>query len=82
MRLSPTIGERRVDAFAVGADGFFITRRDQIAALATRYALPGIYPFPDYPAAGGLMSYGASIIDAYRQAGVYTGRNPQGRPTG
>jgi putative ABC transport system substrate-binding protein len=69
-----TIGQLRVDAFTVGADGFFITRRDQLAALATRYAIPGIYPFPDFPAAGGLLSYGVSLADAYRQAGVYTGR--------
>ena len=58
----------------VGTDGFFVDRRDQIAALATRYAIPVIYPYPDYPAAGGLMSYGASLSDGYRQAGVYTGR--------
>jgi putative tryptophan/tyrosine transport system substrate-binding protein len=69
-----TIGELRVDAFTVGADGFFITRRDQLAALAARYAVPGIYPFPDFPAAGGLLSYGVGLADAYRQAGVYTGR--------
>jgi ABC-type uncharacterized transport system substrate-binding protein len=69
-----TIGQLRVDAFMVGADGFFITRRDQLAALATRYGVPGIYPFPDFPAAGGLLSYGVSLADAYRQAGVYTGR--------
>src|SRR5262245_5311456 len=69
-----SIGQLRVDAVMVGADGFLITRRDQIAALAKRYAIPCIYPFPDYAAAGGLMSYGASLIDAYRQAGVYTGR--------
>jgi ABC-type uncharacterized transport system substrate-binding protein len=68
------IRERQVDAVLVGADGFFITRRNQIAALAARYAIPVIYPFPDYPAAGGLMSCGASLTDAYRQAGVYTGR--------
>jgi putative ABC transport system substrate-binding protein len=64
----------RVDAVTVGTDGFFIARREQIAALAARYAVPGIYPFPDFPAAGGLASYGASLADAYRQAGVYTGR--------
>ncbi|HEY3222921.1 MAG TPA: ABC transporter substrate binding protein [Pseudolabrys sp.] len=64
----------RVDAVTVGTDGFFITRREQIAALAARYAVPGIYPFPDFPVAGGLASYGASLADAYRQAGVYTGR--------
>jgi len=69
-----SIVELRVDAFMVGADGFFITRRDQLAALATRHAVPGIYPFPDFPAAGGLLSYGVGLADAYRQAGVYTGR--------
>ena len=47
-----TISQMRVDAVTVGTDGFFITRREQIAALAARYAVPGIYPFPDYPAAG------------------------------
>jgi len=77
-----TIGQLRVDAFTVGADGFFITRRDQLAALAVRYAVPGIYPFPDFPAAGGLMSYGVGLADAYRQAGVYTGRILKGaKPT-
>jgi putative ABC transport system substrate-binding protein len=77
-----TIGQLRVDAFMVGADGFFITRRDQLAALAARYALPGIYPFPDFPAAGGLLSYGVGLTDAYRQAGVYTGRILKGaKPT-
>ena len=69
-----TIGQLRVDAFMVGADGFFITRREQLAALAARHAVPGIYPFPDFPAAGGLLSYGVSLTDAYRQVGVYTGR--------
>jgi putative tryptophan/tyrosine transport system substrate-binding protein len=58
----------------VGTDGFFVTRREQIAGLAARYTVPGIYPFPDFPVAGGLASYGASLADAYRQAGVYTGR--------
>ena len=54
----------------------------QLAALAARYALPGIYPFPDFPAAGGLMSYGVGLADAYRQAGVYTGRILKGaKPT-
>jgi putative ABC transport system substrate-binding protein len=68
------IGELRADAVMVGTDGFFIDRRGQIAALAARYKVAGIYPFPDFPAAGGLMSYGASLSDGYRQAGVYTGR--------
>ncbi len=68
------IGGLHVDAFMVGTDGFFITRRRQLAALAARHAIPGVYPFPDFPAAGGLLSYGVSLMDAYRQAGVYAGR--------
>ena len=69
-----TIGQQRIDAVMVGTDGFFIDRRNQIAALAVRYRVAGIYPFPDFPAAGGLMSYGASLADGYRQVGVYAGR--------
>ena len=69
-----SFSQLHVDAFMVGADGFFITRRDQLAALAARYAIPGIYPFPDFPEASGLLSYGVSLADAYRQAGVLTGR--------
>ena len=69
-----TIGRLSVDAFTVGADGFFITRREQFTALAAHYALPGIYPFPDFPESGGLLSYGLDLADAYRQAGVYIGR--------
>jgi len=69
-----TFSQLRVAAFIVGADGYFITRRHQLATLAARYAIPGIYPFPDFPQAGGLLSYGVSLPDAYRQAGVLTGR--------
>jgi putative ABC transport system substrate-binding protein len=69
-----TISHLSVDAFTVGADGFFITRREQFATLAAHYALPGIYPFPDFPEAGGLISYGLDLGDAYRQAGVHTAR--------
>ena len=77
-----TISQMRVDAVTVGTDGFFVARREQIAALAAYYVVPGIYPFPDFPAAGGLASYGASLADAYRQAGVYTGRILKGRQAG
>jgi putative ABC transport system substrate-binding protein len=69
-----SFSQLHVDAFMVGADGYFITRRDQLAALSKRYAIPGVYPFPDFPEAGGLLSYGVSLADAYRQAGVLTGR--------
>src|SRR5262245_36451003 len=67
----------------VGTDGFFVTRRHQLAALAARHAIPAVYPFPDFPAAGGLLSYGVSLMDAYRQAGVYAGRILKGsKPEG
>jgi putative ABC transport system substrate-binding protein len=69
-----TVRERSVDAFAVGVDGFFITQRHQFAALSTRYTIPGIYPFSDFVRAGGLVSYGASVSNDYRQAGIYTGQ--------
>ena len=69
-----TIGQQRIDVVMVATDGFFIDRRPQIAALAIRYRVAGIYPFPDFPEAGGLMSYGASLADGYRQVGVYAGR--------
>ena len=52
----------------------FNSRRDQLVHLATRHKVPAIYPFRDFSDAGGLMSYGASITDAYRQIGVYAGR--------
>jgi putative ABC transport system substrate-binding protein len=69
-----TLVERRIGALVVGNDQFFNSRRDQIVALAAGYRLPTIYPLRDFTAAGGLMSYGPSISDAYRQAGVYVGR--------
>ena len=69
-----TIAQDHIGAVMVGTDGFFIDRREQLANLATRYKVAGIYPFPTFPSAGGLMSYGASLADGYRQAGVYAGR--------
>ena len=66
-----TFGRERVDAVMVGTDGLFIDRRDQLAALANRYRVAGVYPFPDFPAAGGLMSHGpASPMDIARPASI------------
>jgi ABC-type uncharacterized transport system substrate-binding protein len=56
------------------ADPFFTGQREQLAALALRHAMPAIYQYREFAAAGGLMSYGGSIADTYRLAGVYTGR--------
>ena len=64
----------RPDALFVGPDPFFTARRVQLAHLATRYAVPAIYVGREFAEAGGLMSCGANIADAWRQAGVYTGR--------
>jgi putative ABC transport system substrate-binding protein len=72
------MAERHVGALVVTADGFLISRQDQIVALAARYALPVIYPLSQYVAAGGLMSYGANLTDAFRQTGIYVGTILQG----
>jgi putative ABC transport system substrate-binding protein len=64
----------RAGALVVGANAFFRTRREQIVALAARHAIPAIYDGREYAAAGGLVSYGTSLAQGYRQVGVYTGR--------
>jgi putative ABC transport system substrate-binding protein len=64
----------RADALLVCTDPIFESQRDQIIALAAHHVVPAIYALREYPASGGLMSYGASITDLYRQAGVYVGR--------
>ena len=69
-----TFARERPDALFVAGDPFFNSRRVQLAHLATRHAVPSTYALRDYVEAGGLMSYGPNIADAYRQMGVYTGR--------
>ena len=69
-----SIIEQRIGVLATASDPFFNSRRDQIVALAARHALPTLYDVREFAAAGGLMSYGTSLTDAYRQVGVYTGR--------
>jgi putative tryptophan/tyrosine transport system substrate-binding protein len=66
--------QQRADALQVSSDGFLLTHPDQIVALAGHHAVPTIYAWPQYPVVGGLMSYGTNIHDAWRQAGIYTGR--------
>jgi ABC-type uncharacterized transport system substrate-binding protein len=69
-----TLAHERPDALFVGIDPFFNSRRTQLVNLAARHTLPASYPARDYAEAGGLMSYGASIVDAWRQVGTYAGR--------
>jgi putative ABC transport system substrate-binding protein len=64
----------RADALFVVADAFFVARRVQMIGLAARHALPAAYGAREQVGAGGLMSYGTSVVDMYRQVGVYAGR--------
>jgi putative tryptophan/tyrosine transport system substrate-binding protein len=66
-------------ALLVAADPYFDTRREQIVGFAAQQRLPAIYQFREYAVAGGLLSYGVSITDAYRQCGVYTAKVLKGR---
>jgi putative ABC transport system substrate-binding protein len=69
-----TLVERHVNALMIGADAYLASQREQIVAAAARYAMPTIYQFREFVDAGGLISYGSSITDGYRQIGAYTGR--------
>jgi len=66
--------QQRASALQVSSDGFLLTHAPKVVALVAHHALPAIYAWPQYAAAGGLMSYGTNIRNAWRQAGVYTGR--------
>jgi putative ABC transport system substrate-binding protein len=69
-----TLAELRADALIIGADPFFTSRSRQIGELTLARRIPAIYEFHEFAAAGGLISYGTSLADAYRQVGTYTGR--------
>jgi putative ABC transport system substrate-binding protein len=69
-----TLVQQRANALVVHNDAFFSSRHKQIVALAAHYAVPAIYYLRDFVEAGGLVSYGASVLDGYRQVGIYTGR--------
>lgn len=73
-----TLTGERANGLLIGGGAFFSARRVQIAVLAARHAVPTIYSSRDFTVAGGLLSYGASLPDLYRQVGVYTGKILQG----
>ena len=73
-----TLVRNKADALVVGADPFFFSRRAQLAALAIRHAIPAVYTVRDFSEAGGLMSYGTSLTEAFRHIGDYTGRIVKG----
>jgi putative ABC transport system substrate-binding protein len=69
-----TLAQLRAGGLVIGSDPFFNSRREQLAALTVRHAVPTIYGYREFAAAGGLMMYGSSLTDSYRLVGVYTGR--------
>jgi putative tryptophan/tyrosine transport system substrate-binding protein len=69
-----TLARLHASALLVISDNFFVGRREQLVQLAARYVIPTIYENRDFTVAGGLMSYGASLVDVYYQVGIYVGR--------
>jgi putative ABC transport system substrate-binding protein len=68
------LSQQKIGGLVIGADVFFNSRTEQLAALTVRHAMPAVYQYRDFVAAGGLMSYGGSLEDSYRLAGIYTAR--------
>ena len=69
-----SLSQIRASALVIGSDAFFVSRSAQLGALTARHRVPAIYQFREFAAGGGLLSYGSSIMDSYRQVGIYTGR--------
>jgi putative ABC transport system substrate-binding protein len=68
------LAQLRAGGLVIGASAFFVAKQEQLAALAVRHAVPAVFKNRQFTIAGGLMSYGSSLTDAYRLAGVYTAR--------
>jgi putative tryptophan/tyrosine transport system substrate-binding protein len=68
------LGQLRAGGLVIGASAFFVAKQEQLAALAVRHSVPAVFENRQFTIAGGLMSYGSSLTDAYRLAGIYTGR--------
>jgi putative ABC transport system substrate-binding protein len=69
-----TLAQQKTDALLLANDAFFLSERRKLIALAAHYAIPAIYFFREFAVDGGLMSYSPSLVQAYRQVGIYTGR--------
>ena len=69
-----SIARLRAGGLVVSSDSFFYSRSNQLASLASRHSVPTIFPFREFVAAGGLMSYGGSLTESFRWVGVYVGR--------
>jgi putative ABC transport system substrate-binding protein len=74
--------QQHAEALLVMADPFLNSRPNKIVGLAARYAIPAMYPWREFPMAGGLMSYGTELADAWRQIGVYGGKILKGAKPG
>jgi putative ABC transport system substrate-binding protein len=68
------LAQLQAEALVIGTDTFFTSRSEELVALTVRHRMPAIYQYPEFTAAGGLMSYGGTITESYRLAGIYAGR--------